>query len=116
MEQQVSPWARKTLRIGLLFASLAVPLAARAQTGSPPLYGFEVVEVWIPMKDGVRLAANLFMPKGGKLKDRVLIWRSHLDFRSDKTNFFYRYKRELLRNGPLIREKVWEETLPRDHQ
>lgn len=61
MEQyEVSLWVRKTLRIGLLLAIVAVPRAARAQTGSSPLYGFEVEEVWIPMKDSVRLAANLF--------------------------------------------------------
>ncbi len=50
------------------------------------------------------------------LRDRVLTWRARLDVRSDKTRFFYQYKRELLRNGQLIREKTWEETVSRDHQ
>jgi hypothetical protein len=50
------------------------------------------------------------------LHDRVLVWRTRLDLRSDKTQFFYRYTRQLRSNGKLIRQKNWEETIPRDHQ
>ncbi len=50
------------------------------------------------------------------LRDRVLVWRAVLDLRSDTKNFYYRLRRELLRDGALLREKTWEETLPRDHQ
>jgi uncharacterized protein len=50
------------------------------------------------------------------LRDRVLAWRAVLDLRSDTKNFYYRLRRELLRDGALIREKTWEETIPRDHQ
>ncbi len=51
-----------------------------------------------------------------ELPDRVLLWRARLDLRSDQRHFFYKFKRELLRNGQLVREKTWEETFPRDHQ
>jgi hypothetical protein len=50
------------------------------------------------------------------LPDRALVWRTQLDLSSDKTYFFYRYQRQLLRNGEVIRHKNWEETIPRDHQ
>jgi len=50
------------------------------------------------------------------LKDRVLVWRGHLSVTSDAKNFYYKYTRELLKDGTLIKTKTWEETVPRDHQ
>jgi predicted acyl esterase len=45
--------------IGLLVAQ--VPFAA-AQEGATPVYEIELREAWIPMPDGVRLAADLYLP------------------------------------------------------
>lgn len=50
------------------------------------------------------------------LKDRVLVWSGHLSFSSDAKNFFYKYPRELRKDGVLIKTKTWEETIPRDLQ
>jgi len=50
------------------------------------------------------------------LKGRVLVWSGHLSFRSDATNFYYKYTRELHRDDVLIKTKTWEETIPRDFQ
>lgn len=50
------------------------------------------------------------------LKDRKLIWKGHLTLTSDAKNFYYKYTRELFKDGQSIRQKVWEETIPRDHQ
>ena len=50
------------------------------------------------------------------LKDRALVWRGHLSVTSDAKNFYYKYTRELLKDGTLIKTKNWEETVPRDHQ
>jgi len=50
------------------------------------------------------------------LPNRVLSWRTFLDVRSDRTRFLYRYRRELWQNGQRIRERNWEEAIPRDHQ
>lgn len=33
---------------------------------SPPTYGVYMVDSWISMKDGVRLAVTLYMPDGAK--------------------------------------------------
>jgi predicted acyl esterase len=51
-----------------------------------------------------------------ELKGRVLVWSGHLSFSSDAKNFFYKYTRELRKDGALIKTKTWEETIPRDFQ
>ena len=48
-----------------------------------------------------------------ELENRTLKWTSVLDFTSDEKTFFYRYKRVLEENGSVIREKEWEEDIPR---
>ena len=50
------------------------------------------------------------------LPDRTLLWRAELNFSSDRENFYYRYTRRLLENGQLLREKSWDDTIPRDFQ
>jgi uncharacterized protein len=50
------------------------------------------------------------------LGNRVLTWEARLSFRSDRRNFYYTYTRRLLQDGTLLREKTWEDTIPRDHQ
>ena len=51
-----------------------------------------------------------------KLKDRTLRWESRVVFRSDRENFYYSGLRRLIQDGRLVREKNWEQTIPRDHQ
>ena len=36
-------------------------------------------------------------------KDRVLVWRGRLHFSSDATNFYYKYTRELLKDGKTLK-------------
>lgn len=50
------------------------------------------------------------------LPDRVLLWEAELDFSNDRDDFHYRYVRRLSENGEVIREKTWNETIPRDFQ
>jgi hypothetical protein len=50
------------------------------------------------------------------LEDRTLTWEARLTFRSDRDNFHYAYVRRLLKDGTLVREKTWTDTIPRDHQ
>jgi len=49
------------------------------------------------------------------LPDRVLRFEGVLDFHSDQQNFYYTYRRRLLRDGEVVREKKWEETISRDY-
>ena len=51
-----------------------------------------------------------------ELKDRVLVWSGLLFFTSDAKNYFYKYTRELRKDGNLVKTKTWEETIPRDLQ
>jgi uncharacterized protein len=50
------------------------------------------------------------------LKGRTLTWRGHLLVTTDQKNFYYKYTRELLKDGHMIKTKTWQETIPRDHQ
>ena len=51
-----------------------------------------------------------------KLPDRTLRWECRVVFSSDRENFHYTSVRRLLQDGVLVREKAWEQTIPRDHQ
>jgi hypothetical protein len=51
-----------------------------------------------------------------QLPNRELIWHTEWDLHSDRTSFYYLFKRELRENDKVIREKEWKETIPRDHQ
>jgi putative CocE/NonD family hydrolase len=50
------------------------------------------------------------------LEDRVLLWEAELNFTSDLENFHYRYTRRLTKDGKVVREKTWTDTIPRDFQ
>jgi hypothetical protein len=50
------------------------------------------------------------------LKDRTLTWQSEVHIESDRENFHLTNLRRLLRNGALVREKRWSDTIPRDFQ
>ena len=50
------------------------------------------------------------------LKGRTLTWRGHLLVTTDQKNFYYKYTRELLRDGAMVKSKTWQETIARDHQ
>jgi putative CocE/NonD family hydrolase len=51
-----------------------------------------------------------------QLEGRRLVWRAELGLTSDATRFHYRFRRTLEENGRQIRERSWEESVPRDHQ
>lgn len=50
------------------------------------------------------------------LKGRTLVWRGHLLVTTDQKSFYYKYTRELLKDGQMLKSKTWQETIPRDHQ
>lgn len=50
------------------------------------------------------------------LKGRTLVWRGHLLVTTDQKNFYYKYTRELLKDGQIYKSKTWQETISRDHQ
>jgi predicted acyl esterase len=50
-----------------------------------------------------------------EIGDRTVKLEGDLSVTSDRENFYYSFTRRALENGKLIREKTWEETIPRDH-
>ena len=50
------------------------------------------------------------------LEDRTLLWEGRLSFSRDRENFYYQYSRKISENGEVVREKSWQETIPRDFQ
>ena len=69
--------------IGICLLSGALSVAAAAVPASAPTYGVEVKKTWIPMKDGVRLAATLYMPAGGAARERFPALLEYLPYRKD---------------------------------
>jgi predicted acyl esterase len=51
-----------------------------------------------------------------ELPGRTVSWEAELSFTSDRANFYYTYRRRLIENGRLLREKAWTDTIPRDFQ
>lgn len=51
-----------------------------------------------------------------EIDDRRLAWRSILDVESTQTDFIYRFRRELLQDGLMVRERSWQDRVPRDCQ
>jgi putative CocE/NonD family hydrolase len=51
-----------------------------------------------------------------QLSGRALVWSVVIDLSSDLHNFYYYSERHLTENGKLIRQKSWNDTIPRDHQ
>jgi predicted acyl esterase len=56
---------------------------AAQRTPSAVPYGMRIEHAWIPMKDGVRLAADLFMPTGAKSGERFPVLLEYLPYRKD---------------------------------
>lgn len=48
-------------------------------------------------------------------EDNVIL-RGETEVISDSTNFYYKHSRKLFRNDDVIREKFWEDIIPRDFQ
>jgi uncharacterized protein len=71
------------LLTGALGTPGALPVAAAAVPPSAPTYGVEIKKTWIPMKDGVRLAATLYMPAGAAPRERFPALLEYLPYRKD---------------------------------
>ena len=61
--------------------SLLAAGAARAAEPSAPRYGMELKEAWIPLPDGVRLAADLYVPTGATPRQKFPVLLEYLPYR-----------------------------------
>jgi predicted acyl esterase len=69
--------------IGVLLLTACVSVAAAAVPPSAPAYGVHLEKTWIPMKDGVRLAATLYMPANPKAGEHFPALLEYLPYRKD---------------------------------
>jgi putative CocE/NonD family hydrolase len=60
---------------------LAAGDGVAAEEPSPPAYGIAVEHAWIPMPDGVRLAADLYLPEGAAAGERFPVLLEYLPYR-----------------------------------
>ena len=51
-----------------------------------------------------------------ELEDRTLVFDQTVEFSSDAEHFRLKFHRRALVDGALVREKAWDETIPRDFQ
>ena len=72
-----------TLSLSALLAGAALRAQPGSATASRPPYGLRTVPASIRMQDGVRLAANLFMPEGAQAGDRFPALFEYLPYRKD---------------------------------
>ena len=65
---------------------LLIPgLASAVESASAPLHDITMEEIWIPMPDGVRLAADLYVPTGGDLGGRIPVLLEYLPYRKTES-------------------------------
>src|SRR5262245_59752060 len=83
---------RNLTAAGVAFAGLA---AAPKRVPSQPTYGMAPQEAWIPMRDGVRLAADVYLPTGGRSGERFPVLLEYLPYRKtegrDRSQALYSY-------------------------
>ena len=72
----------KNLRIIILFF-LSPFCFALTEPPSPPNYQVRMEQAWIPMRDGVRLAATLYMPDATKAGEKFPALLEYLPYRKD---------------------------------
>ncbi len=65
-----------------------------------------------PEASSVQAEAEIVMA----MKQQTLTWQGHLTLTSDAQNFYYKYTRQLFKDGQHIKQKTWQETISRDHQ
>lgn len=69
--------------VGILNLTIAFSVCGAAVPPSAPTYGVQLVKTWIPMRDGVRLAATLYMPATTKSGKRFPALLEYLPYRKD---------------------------------
>jgi len=78
---------RWSLLIALTLVLLTITTVANSQSRLPDITheGIEIKEVWIPMPDGIRLAASLFMPAERDAAAKFPVLLEYLPYRKDES-------------------------------
>ncbi len=65
--------------------AISVVASAAPPSPSPTKYGMRLEEAWIPMPDGVRLAADLYLPAGGSAGERFPVLLEYTPYRKTES-------------------------------
>jgi predicted acyl esterase len=78
---------KRILSIAMTLVLLIISAGAHSQSRLPNVTheGIEVKEIWIPMPDGVRLAASLFMPADREADAKFPVLLEYLPYRKDES-------------------------------
>ena len=79
------PMRRTVIGISLCLLALAAGTGIAADAPSSPEYGITLQEAWITMPDGVRLAADLYMPDGGDEGETFPVLLEYLPYRKTES-------------------------------
>jgi putative CocE/NonD family hydrolase len=97
--------AHLPLALALLALAL-LPAVAAAQVATDPSLAFHRLEAMVPMRDGVRLETQVFVPRGAKEKLPVLFMRTPYGFGPDAKGWSrwltVPWLRDLLRDGYVL--------------
>ena len=66
----------------LLVVAMAVP-GLGVEAPSAPAYGIRMEQAWIPMQDGIRLSATLYVPDGAKPTEKFPAILEYQPYRKD---------------------------------
>src|SRR5215470_5617912 len=73
----------RSLLFWLAIAVVCFAITLVSALAESPRYGVRLEQQWIPMPDGVRLAATLYMPDGAKPKEKFPVLLEYLPYRKD---------------------------------
>jgi putative CocE/NonD family hydrolase len=90
----------------VLLAMVVAPSLAHAQVATDPSLVFDRIEAMVPMRDGVRLETEVYLPKGTKEKLPVLFMRTPYGFSPNAQGYSEwlsrPWLRDLLRDGYIL--------------
>ena len=94
--------ASRIARSGVLAAAIAArPILAQQVEGTPPIPSFDKTEVMVPMRDGVKLHTNVFVPRGFAGNLPIIMIRTPYGIEGGERSFGGAYA-ELARDGYIF--------------
>jgi predicted acyl esterase len=80
-----APGVDRRILAATLLCCLGTAPQLAAVAPSEPLYEIGMEEIWIPMPDGVRLAADLYLPQGAGPDERFPVLLEYLPYRKTES-------------------------------
>ena len=86
--------------------ALLLPAVATAQVATDPGLALDRIEAMVPMRDGIRLETQVYVPRGAREKLPILLMRTPYGFSPDAKGWSqwltHPWLQDLLRDGYLL--------------